>query len=139
MNCLSPGTPDPFLSRALTLNLKSIPEYVNKDYQGFLSQHLEPIFQRILSNCHVSSDPIGAGLFPVMSQFNHDCDNNCSFWSEAGKMVAVTQTNVKKGQELTISYITDTFRDLPTRRKNIEWRGFECRCFRCQNEKESPN
>jgi len=138
MACLTPGSPDPSLCSALALTLAKIPEHTNAEYLPMLHQHLDAIFSRILSNCHVSSDPIGAGLFPVMSQFNHDCDNNCSFWSEAGQMVAVTQRNVSKGEELTISYITDTYRDFPTRQKHIEWRGFQCRCARCQTEKNQP-
>ena len=51
-----------------------------------------------------------AGVFPLHAMTNHSCDPNCEFTAgEGGKYIReFAKRAIKKGEELTISYLHDT-------------------------------
>ncbi|KAI0530432.1 hypothetical protein GGR58DRAFT_518484 [Xylaria digitata] len=73
-----------------------------------------------------------AGLFLNASRFNHSCDPN--LWYEAdikdGRWVARACRDIKKGEELFISYILIN-NPLEERRAAIAGWGFVCDCPKC--------
>ena len=44
----------------------------------------------------MGSDPIGAGMYILCSQLNHDCLNNCSYWTENEEMHVVNHVVIPK-------------------------------------------
>ena len=77
-----------------------------------------------------------AGVFPAHAMCNHSCTPNVEFISsEEGKYIRmVAETNLKKGEELHISYLSreDIEKDVGHRREILlENFGFECICTRC--------
>eukprot|EP01062_Namystynia_karyoxenos_P011244 TRINITY_DN14015_c0_g3_i1.p1 TRINITY_DN14015_c0_g3~~TRINITY_DN14015_c0_g3_i1.p1 ORF type:complete len:539 (+),score=146.58 TRINITY_DN14015_c0_g3_i1:87-1703(+) len=76
---------------------------------------------------------LGAGSF-----FNHDCDPNVTHLSLAGKESHVvmfkTLRPVKKGEQLTISYVEDTQTVWHRRERLRASYGFLCACQRCLRE-----
>ena len=67
---------------------------------------VKSFLKRIISNAHTGSDPMGGGLYIFPSMFNHDCSNNSQHWTENSVLNLTLQRDVKKGEEITISYIS---------------------------------
>jgi len=79
----------------------------------------------------------GRWIFPTFSFLSHSCISNSRFFIHPGDMVVVrTQTDVKAGTEITISY-TDPFVGNVIRREMIRdlWY-FSCSCERCSDVTE---
>mmetsp|Transcript_30227 Transcript_30227/g.54336 ORF Transcript_30227/g.54336 Transcript_30227/m.54336 type:complete len:81 (-) Transcript_30227:26-268(-) len=80
-------------------------------------------------------------MFTDACLFNHSCQPNCS-WSlspTSGKMEVWTVLPVRRGQELTISYLGDDVQADRTQRQALirqNW-NFDCRCRKCQREGDS--
>lgn len=74
------------------------------------------------------------GIFLKSSRFNHACHphSTCTYcWDEdTNKLTFTTLMDVKKGQEITISY---------TSKPKTLWvnYGFNCDCPKCQPEKDA--
>jgi hypothetical protein len=75
----------------------------------------------------------GTGIWPIMSRFNHSCIMNCIREYAGDLLVLRAAVDIKKDEELTISY-------LPTQAVGIGkiksnrftcW-GFTCNCDRCK-------
>lgn len=75
--------------------------------------------------------PMGLGLYPLLSKFNHSCYPNCVF-ANMGNVVALrTIRPVKKGEELCVNYV-DLYQTVWTRREELlESKKFWCQCLRC--------
>jgi len=68
------------------------------------------IIKKIISNSHVGGDPIGSGIYVFSSLTNHDCNNNCTFWTEESKLNLAAFKKIHKGEEISISYINETYK-----------------------------
>ena len=74
------------------------------------------------------------GLYLNFSFFNHSCDPNCFYFGIANMLILKSIKDIKKGEELTISYIEPKPMAL---RKNalLKW-DFTCDCKYCKQEAE---
>jgi SET domain len=98
-------------------------------------------FDRFLNiwrfNCFEhSDDPLGFSVHFLPSFLSHSCNPN-SMWVEdpqSGQFSLRTRHNIQKGEELTISYLSEDFLAKPTqeRRDLLEsTKCFTCSCQRC--------
>ena len=90
------------------------------------------------SNCHTILDcatqaKIGVGLYPGGAFFNHSCTPNVDYLvGQDGVMRKVTIRNVKKGEQLTITYTDLVSSPTLQRREFLEQQfHFSCACQRC--------
>ena len=97
---------------------------------------LMEIINKIISNSHVGGDPIGSGIYVFSSLTNHDCNNNCTFWTEKSKLNLAAFKKIHKGEEISISYINETYKPKEQRQNLLNFRGFQCLCSRCKSERE---
>lgn len=74
------------------------------------------------------------GLFTVGSFFNHECDPNCEYYFENGKMSFVSMKPIEVGQELFISYVSEG-KSYDQRAKALSMYGFVCNCKLCISER----
>ena len=82
---LTEGTP--YLNDILFNTKSLIWKYIKRKFKNMIGYDLLiKIINKIVSNSHVGSDPLGCGIYIFCSQINHSCDNNCSFWTENGIM-----------------------------------------------------
>ena len=81
---------------------------------------------------------IGVGLFPTLSRsFNHSCEPNAVFENVRLRLFVRLITDVRRGEEITISYLNDD-----EKRKKREYRremlrmqyNFDCDCVKCERE-----
>ena len=74
------------------------------------------------------------GLYINSSFFNHSCEPNCFYFGIANMLIVKAIKNIKKGEELTVSYIEPKPMAL---RKNelLKW-DFTCDCKYCKQEAE---
>ena len=49
-------------------------------------------------------------MYIVTAMINHSCDFNLNYWTENNKVHLSNNRVINKGEELTISYITETYR-----------------------------
>ncbi|KAI8809210.1 hypothetical protein BJ742DRAFT_241191 [Cladochytrium replicatum] len=94
------------------------------------------IFCVIMTNAYApwndELESVGVGLYPILSLMNHACDANCAPMYINGTTAHVrTLRPIKKGEELTISYL-DVTAQTESRKKSIkdQWL-FDCKCRRC--------
>lgn len=85
-----------------------------------------------------SSNPrqgYGLALYPTAVFFNHSCKPNVEhFTNEEGKMVFIAPNGLSKGQEATISYISDGLSVKERKRLLNDWFLFDCGCEKCTEE-----
>ena len=67
---------------------------------------------------------------------NHNCENNSCFWTENSRINVASFKKIKKGETISVSYITETYRPKNIRDKELSFRGFDCLCSRCKNDPE---
>jgi len=80
---------------------------------------------------HKPYDPIGFGLFPLASIFNHSCLPNCTYTNEGAHLTIRLLRPVSEGEELCINY-TELYSARDERRAELKAsKFFECRCRRC--------
>ena len=74
------------------------------------------------------------GLYINSSFFNHSCNPNCFYFGIANMLIVKAIKDIKKGEELTVSYIEPKPMAL---RKNelLKW-DFTCDCLYCKQEAE---
>lgn len=79
----------------------------------------------------------GAGLFPLLCLVNHSCEpcatTRYSSWKGRTMVRVEALRDVKKGEELSVSYIDET-RPVAEREKALAAYGFKCACARCVAE-----
>ncbi|EGT33626.1 CBN-SET-3 protein [Caenorhabditis brenneri] len=80
--------------------------------------------------------PIGAGLFPIASIFNHSCTPNVFAFFERNTFIFVSR-GVKAGEELVDSYgVTYQQNTLQQRTEFLaSVSGFQCHCYSCEERK----
>lgn len=130
----------------LLKNLKALsPESLAKFYTLHNCKSLErPLEQGIwYTNCFkVSSYEDNTksenGVFEIACRINHSCCPNAEYdWKkEIGRMEIVTKRNLKRGEEITHSYIEFLGHEsVHDRRRRLQgsW-NFLCRCERCLSE-----
>jgi len=85
----------------------------------------------------------GTGLFAIHSSLNHSCRPNAEVVGglrhvKDAQIQVVALKSIKKGDEITISYIDDLkHRDREDRHKELNGGYlFECACNRCEQEKQ---
>ena len=80
----------------------------------------------------------GYAIFPSFSYLNHSCMANCRYHinSDNNTITVRAMRPIKKGEEITISYIGVTLGNI-IRKQSFQrhWR-FSCRCKRCQDPTE---
>ena len=74
------------------------------------------------------------GLYYNFSFFNHSCLPNCFHYGIANYVIVKSIKNIKKGEELTISYIEPKV--LSGRKSELENWNIYCNCDLCKIEKE---
>ena len=86
----------------------------------------------------VLREPVGLGVFPSASRFNHSCEPNCAQRFDAFACVVVETTrHVRQGEELTIPYV-DVALNLEKRNERLERAfAFRCDCARCARERRA--
>lgn len=80
----------------------------------------------------------GGRVFWTMSRINHSCAPNCVFTNAPGRWGLRTLRPIRKGEELTISYLGEELL-LPTgQRRWLLWRSkcFICQCSRCRSSED---
>lgn len=77
---------------------------------------------KIISNAHVSIDPLGVGVYPLLSQCNHSCDSNCCYWVEEGRIVLAAEKPISPETEITYSYIKEVYQPKALRQKVLCYR-----------------
>ncbi|XP_068241481.1 SET and MYND domain-containing protein 4-like [Palaemon carinicauda] len=79
--------------------------------------------------------PIGGGIFPALSLFNHSCNPSIKHYSLGRTIVHRAMRPIKAGDELTDSYISDFYdKSLESRRLALEDYLIKCECEACVEE-----
>ncbi|KAK5677536.1 hypothetical protein LTS10_010108 [Elasticomyces elasticus] len=85
-----------------------------------------------LSNTATPSDQVGRGFDPVLCAANHSCDPNAFFVFETPRAVLRAARKIKEGEEVFISYKSDT-KPFKYRQAELkEFYFFDCRCPKCE-------
>ncbi len=73
-----------------------------------------------------------SGLFLTICRVNHDCVGNCEHYylAEHGVMMLVATRNIRAGQEVTFSYVSDCATHGQRTEKLMHW-GIHCQCSVC--------
>ena len=85
-------------------------------------------------------DCSGTGLYAISSTMNHSCNPNAFFYKREGvdrtnDIVLFAARNIKKGEEISISYINNAM-DYDDRQALLEYPyRFTCICEKCKQEK----
>lgn len=88
-------------------------------------------YKRNAFNLDNTGNTISPGILLDGAIFNHSCNPNVSFSYNKGKMYFFANTDIKKGDELCISYI-DISMEYSERQKHLRERyGFLCDCQMC--------
>ena len=77
------------------------------------------------------------GLYVKSSFFNHSCDPNCFYFGIANLLIVKAIKNIKKGEELTVSYIEPKPKFM--RKNDLGRWEFECECKYCIEEGDICN
>ncbi|KAA8563984.1 hypothetical protein MFRU_025g00100 [Monilinia fructicola] len=100
---------------------------------------LHTIHCRLQNNKHGQTfdDIRGTAINPLYSMFNHSCDPNVD-WRHDDENSTVTmfaERDIKKGEEMFISYIGKGKGLKERQGKLMPWFGMECACHKCDEEK----
>ena len=77
------------------------------------------------------------GLYINCSFFNHSCDPNCFYYGIANMLIVKTIKDIKKGEELTVSYIEP--KPAYMRKNELSKWEFICECKYCKQEADICN
>lgn len=85
-------------------------------------------------------EPLGVAMDPFVARCNHSCEYNATVRFREGKFIDVVPLRrIRKGEEVTLSYI-DEIIPVQERRAELQDRYFfECACGRCAREESLPN
>ncbi|KAK0079880.1 hypothetical protein PV325_000710, partial [Microctonus aethiopoides] len=78
----------------------------------------------------------GTELFPFFSLFNNNCDPNVIVYNSANVSAMITLQQIKKGEQVFISY-QNPYWDEPTRERKaslLKYFNFNCDCTACKKE-----
>ncbi|TGO52363.1 hypothetical protein BOTNAR_0327g00090 [Botryotinia narcissicola] len=110
--------------------------FANSAYDTWV---LHTIYCRLQNNKHGQTfdDTCGTAVNPLYSMFNHSCDPNID-WRHNDENSTVTmfaERDIRKGEEMFISYI-GRGKGLKERQgKLMPWFGMDCACHMCNEEK----
>lgn len=82
---------------------------------------------------------IGRVMYLSASMFNHSCQPNCSIIHYNNQLHIFTVCEIKKNNELTISYIDINVNATTRQQKLLNLYNFTCNCVRCQDELNQLN
>eukprot|EP01126_Amoeba_proteus_P000562 TRINITY_DN1015_c0_g3_i1.p1 TRINITY_DN1015_c0_g3~~TRINITY_DN1015_c0_g3_i1.p1 ORF type:complete len:360 (+),score=66.90 TRINITY_DN1015_c0_g3_i1:474-1553(+) len=87
----------------------------------------------IKSDYMVNKCIMGTGLFLIANSTNHSCSPNLFSTSSTNNyyVTMIAKRKIKKGEELTISYINEEMSYLDRQAKLKEMYFFECKCEKC--------
>jgi len=77
------------------------------------------------------------GLYINCSFFNHSCDPNCFYFGIANMLIVKAIKDIKKGDELTVSYIEP--KPAFMRKNELSKWEFNCQCKYCKEEADICN
>uniref|UniRef100_A0AC35GU03 SET domain-containing protein n=1 Tax=Panagrolaimus sp. PS1159 TaxID=55785 RepID=A0AC35GU03_9BILA len=77
-------------------------------------------------------------LFILTSYFNHACLANAFRYDYGDVMIVYASDDIKKGEEICISYLDPLYGFLDRQNKLSGWK-FTCRCKLCEIESKDPN
>jgi hypothetical protein len=77
------------------------------------------------------------GLYINCSFFNHSCDPNCFYYGIANMLIVKAIKDIKKGEELTVSYIEP--KPAYMRKNELSKWEFICECKYCKEEADICN
>lgn len=123
----------------------SIFQHVSLQGKFLLSKHTllsEEMFRYILSvlcmnsmAIEVNGNALGSCLMTCISCLNHSCDPNAEVvFTDSSEATLRLLKDVRKGEELFISYINCDGLDVWQRRERLSEWGFTCACPRCADE-----
>ena len=83
-----------------------------------------------------SAQGIGAGIFAILSLFNHSCDPHVTRNFRGSRCQVRALQNIKKGEEIYDNYgVLYAVNELKERRQKLkEQYFFECNCLPCRND-----
>jgi hypothetical protein len=119
--------------------MKLISEELNASFSfAELSVNLATIKSNIVCGyTMVGLNPLGLGLYEVISKMNHSCYPNCKIYVSSRGIISVYAINdIEKGDELTFDYVgLEALCCLTKRRQRLLVRcGFLCKCTKCTQE-----
>ncbi|KAF5365332.1 hypothetical protein D9758_005411 [Tetrapyrgos nigripes] len=79
------------------------------------------------------------GTFKILSRVNHSCSTNAdrSWDSPTFSLQLRAARDIKKGEEITLSYIDGLLKPASDRQRRLRSYGFQCTCQACVNAKSS--
>jgi len=115
------------------------------DYLNFITEEeIMHVYHVVLSNGHemihpFTSETYGMGIFPTASYLNHSCLPNAFWYNDgSGMLVFKAKREIKKGEEITTSYL-DSTDILYFRQKGLlDSYFFYCQCQQCQFQMSLP-
>ena len=80
-----------------------------------------------------------SSIKPLFSMFNHDCDPSADWPADhlGGPVLVLAKRDIKKGEEITVSYVLNELPEIHRRASLIAQIGMMCECVRCQAEREA--
>ncbi|KAJ4345367.1 uncharacterized protein N0V89_011497 [Didymosphaeria variabile] len=112
-----------------TSQFSATQETFNKDF-------VAAMYARLLSNSMTlmtpTFDPLGIVIDALLCHLNHSCDPNTYIVMDGPQMQLRALKDIKKDEELFISYIDPTMPYLRRQSKLQQRWFFECRCIKCR-------
>ena len=80
-----------------------------------------------------------SSIRPLFSMFNHDCDPSADWSADhlGGPVLVTSKRDIKKGEEVTVSYVLNGQPEIDRRASLIAQIGMICECVRCQAERKA--
>lgn len=130
-----------YMAAMKTLVLYSCPKKNLRPFIGI--EDFTRLYRAVKANMIECTTLIGGikfavGLYPISCRVNHSCEPNCARIVTPNGCYLVALKDVKEGDELTISYLTDhdsAFVDAGFVRMVIKAQyGFDCKCEPCRGK-----
>lgn len=84
-----------------------------------------------------ATNPAGTGIYLVASLFSHSCVANTSRAFRNKTLYVLATSDIKAGDEITVTYSSNIFNDVEKRREELyNHYGFVCSCARCAAESD---
>src|SRR5579871_4331706 len=77
-------------------------------------------------------DPLGMTFDPTLALLNHSCNPNAAIVFDRNIACLRSIRDIKSGEQITISYIDNTYKRATRRRQLREQYFFECHCEGCE-------
>ena len=119
--------------------IKNLPEDLLSIFNIELIENIFKINKFITLRQFYYNNKIGIGLWKFLSLFNHSCLPNTTNLGIGDFIIVTANKQIKKGEEITISYLKIPIYNLNNVRKNLikNIYNFDCNCLLCEIEKKS--